>query len=299
MFVVLRLRVADRPRRLLRDVEPVPDRHAGLHHPAPCTTGRIRWAPRPSQAPSRPRPKRLREGEGRPSHAPPQLGRKAARVRPAGPTKAPTPAALDAVRLQRQRQAARPTTAHPDRPRAEPVQEEEEAPLMEWVETTGQVPVEEAKDAALDQLVVDEQDAEFEVLGGATGGPLRPDSRRGPGAGFRGEADPAPGPRSSGENVERPGRQAEDRIERRAGSWPPVGGPRGSRSSTGRADRGRRGVECPSRSSATGGDRRRRHGGRRQGGDRDGGRPGNGPSQWGGRGGEQPPPAPRWARGRR
>lgn len=34
---------------------------------------------------------------------------------------------------------------------------------MEWVETTGRT-VEEAKDAALDQLGVDEQDAEFEVL---------------------------------------------------------------------------------------------------------------------------------------
>jgi spoIIIJ-associated protein len=34
---------------------------------------------------------------------------------------------------------------------------------MEWVETTGKT-VEEAKDAALDQLGVDEQDAEFEVI---------------------------------------------------------------------------------------------------------------------------------------
>lgn len=34
---------------------------------------------------------------------------------------------------------------------------------MEWVETTGRT-VEEAKDAALDQLGVDEQDAEFEVM---------------------------------------------------------------------------------------------------------------------------------------
>lgn len=34
---------------------------------------------------------------------------------------------------------------------------------MEWVETTGKT-VEEAKDAALDQLGVDEQDAEFEVM---------------------------------------------------------------------------------------------------------------------------------------
>src|SRR5207245_624413 len=34
---------------------------------------------------------------------------------------------------------------------------------MEWVETTGPT-VDAAKDAALDQLGVDEQDAEFEVL---------------------------------------------------------------------------------------------------------------------------------------
>src|SRR5580704_10140839 len=34
---------------------------------------------------------------------------------------------------------------------------------MEWVETTGRT-VEEAKEAALDQLGVDEQDAEFEII---------------------------------------------------------------------------------------------------------------------------------------
>jgi spoIIIJ-associated protein len=34
---------------------------------------------------------------------------------------------------------------------------------VEWVETTGRS-VEEAKDAALDQLGVDEADAEFEVV---------------------------------------------------------------------------------------------------------------------------------------
>ena len=34
---------------------------------------------------------------------------------------------------------------------------------MEWVETTGKT-VEEAKDAALDRLGVDEQDAEFEIV---------------------------------------------------------------------------------------------------------------------------------------
>lgn len=40
---------------------------------------------------------------------------------------------------------------------------------MEWVETTGRT-IEEAKDAALDQLGVDEQDAEFQVLEEARGG---------------------------------------------------------------------------------------------------------------------------------
>jgi spoIIIJ-associated protein len=40
---------------------------------------------------------------------------------------------------------------------------------VEWVETTGKT-VEEAKDAALDQLGVDEQDAEFEVLAEPKGG---------------------------------------------------------------------------------------------------------------------------------
>lgn len=40
---------------------------------------------------------------------------------------------------------------------------------MEWVETTGRT-VEEAKDAALDQLGVDEHDAEFEVLEEAKSG---------------------------------------------------------------------------------------------------------------------------------
>jgi spoIIIJ-associated protein len=40
---------------------------------------------------------------------------------------------------------------------------------MEWVETTGKT-VEDAKEAALDQLGVDEQDAEFEVLAEPKGG---------------------------------------------------------------------------------------------------------------------------------
>ena len=40
---------------------------------------------------------------------------------------------------------------------------------MEWVETTGRT-LEEAKDAALDQLGVDEHDAEFEVVEEAKSG---------------------------------------------------------------------------------------------------------------------------------
>src|SRR5690606_522826 len=58
------------------------------------------------------------------------------------------------------RQAPGPHIAHRG---PEPVQEEEEAALMEWVETTGET-VDEAKDLALDQLGVDEHDAEFEIL---------------------------------------------------------------------------------------------------------------------------------------
>ena len=40
---------------------------------------------------------------------------------------------------------------------------------MEWVETTGRS-VDEAKDAALDQLGVEEADAEFEVVADARSG---------------------------------------------------------------------------------------------------------------------------------
>ena len=47
---------------------------------------------------------------------------------------------------------------------------------MEWVEITGRT-VEEAKEAALDQLGVDTEDAEFEVLEEPTQGPLRPGPR--------------------------------------------------------------------------------------------------------------------------
>src|SRR5207302_8114745 len=51
----------------------------------------------------------------------------------------------------------------PDRPPASGAGRGRVADPVEWVETTGRT-IEEAKDAALDQLGVDEQDAEFEVL---------------------------------------------------------------------------------------------------------------------------------------
>ena len=61
---------------------------------------------------------------------------------------------------------------------------------MEWVETTGKT-VEEAKDAALDQLGVDEQDAEFEVVEEPRTGLFGRTPGRGAGAG-PGAAHPAP-----------------------------------------------------------------------------------------------------------
>ncbi len=84
---------------------------------------------------------------------------------------------------------------------------------MEWVETTGKT-VEEAKDAALDQLGVDEQDAEFEVveeprtgLFGRTRGEARVRARVRP---------TQPGPRSSDVSARRPGR-AGTGVARRGG----------------------------------------------------------------------------------
>ena len=47
---------------------------------------------------------------------------------------------------------------------------------MEWVETTGKT-VAEARDEALDRLGVAEDDAEFEVLGGAEDRLVRPRAR--------------------------------------------------------------------------------------------------------------------------
>ena len=57
----------------------------------------------------------------------------------------------------------RPTSRTAPGPRTGPRRRRSGSRPMEWVETTGKS-VEEAKDAALDQLGVDEQDAEFEVV---------------------------------------------------------------------------------------------------------------------------------------
>ena len=103
---------------------------------------------------------------------------------------------------------------------------------MEWVETTGRT-VEEAKDAALDQLGVDEHDAEFEILEEPKGGlfgrlrsearvrarvrPTRPrpkedrrDRRRREKAGGGGDG--------RGGRETRPARAAEPKVEREAGA---------------------------------------------------------------------------------
>ena len=45
---------------------------------------------------------------------------------------------------------------------------------MEWVETTGRT-IDEAKELALDQLGVHEEDAEFDVRRGAPARPVRAD----------------------------------------------------------------------------------------------------------------------------
>ena len=62
---------------------------------------------------------------------------------------------------------------------------------MEWVETTGRT-IEDAKEAALDQLGVDESDAEFEVVEEPRAGLFRTAAERGQGPG-PGPADRAPG----------------------------------------------------------------------------------------------------------
>ena len=55
---------------------------------------------------------------------------------------------------------------------------------MEWVETTGRT-IEDALDAALDELGVDENDVEYEVIARTAGRDPRPVRRRG--------AHPGPG----------------------------------------------------------------------------------------------------------
>ena len=60
---------------------------------------------------------------------------------------------------------------------------------MEWVETTGRS-VEEAKEAALDELGVDEADAEFEVIAETQTGLFGPRSQRGSGSGPRATDSP-------------------------------------------------------------------------------------------------------------
>ena len=92
---------------------------------------------------------------------------------------------------------------------------------MEWVETTGKT-VEEAKDAALDQLGVDEQDAEFEVveeprtgLFGRTRGEARVRARVRP-TQPRPEGRAAGSPRAGRARSGRPASDAAERRRRRA-----------------------------------------------------------------------------------
>ena len=110
--------------------------------------------------------KKLKEEEGGPDLLP-RLGRRAkAAETPRGDDqrrKRAPPARRRRVQRAHRRPHHSPGSHGADDEHAEPVQEEEEAALVEWVETTGKT-VEEAKDAALDQLGVDEQDAEFEVV---------------------------------------------------------------------------------------------------------------------------------------
>jgi spoIIIJ-associated protein len=100
---------------------------------------------------------------------------------------------------------------------------------MEWVETTGKT-VEEAKDAALDQLGVDEQDAEFEVLAEPKGGlfgRLRAEAR------VRARVRPTtPRPKDERRERRRRGREGERREKK-----PSNGGGRGREERPAREDR--------------------------------------------------------------
>jgi spoIIIJ-associated protein len=133
---------------------------------------------------------------------------------------------------------------------------------MEWVETTGRT-VEEAKDAALDQLGVDEADAEFEIVDEAKAGlfgRLRREAR------VRGRIRPtSPRPkadrrdrrRRGGARGDKGGRPRSDRAE---------GRPEGrAADETGPADRNGGGVIATAdRSDRQGGGRRRSRGGRKR-----------------------------------
>jgi spoIIIJ-associated protein len=146
---------------------------------------------------------------------------------------------------------------------------------MEWVETTGKT-IDEAKDAALDQLGVDEQDAEFEVveeprtgLFGRTRGEARVRARVRPtqprpkverrdrgrrGAGRAGK----PGDRPRREGGGRGGRPARDGAKAGAGTTEPA------------AESGAAKTETPARreGGGSGRDRQRRSGGSGAGGQR-------------------------------
>ena len=138
---------------------------------------------------------------------------------------------------------------------------------MEWVETTGKT-IDEAKDAALDQLGVDEQDAEFEVveeprtgLFGRTRGEARVRARVRP-------TQPRPkverrdrrgrGPGRAGKPGDRPRREGGGRGGRPAGAKPAAGAAKAS------SEPGATTAPAPARrEGGTGGgrDRKRRSGG--------------------------------------
>lgn len=126
---------------------------------------------------------------------------------------------------------------------------------MEWVETTGKT-VEEAKDAALDQLGVDEHDAEFEVIEEpkmGLFGRLRSEAR------VRARVRPTT-PRAKDERRDRRRRggrsEGDAGAERTAVAVPSAGASEAGRAERG-GDRGRsRGRGRGDGSSATAGDRR-------------------------------------------
>jgi spoIIIJ-associated protein len=145
---------------------------------------------------------------------------------------------------------------------------------MEWVETTGRT-VEEAKDAALDQLGVDEADAEFEIVDEAKAGlfgRLRREAR------VRGRIRPtSPRPkadrrdrrRRGGARGDKGGRPRSDRAE---------GRPEGrAADEAGPADRNvGGGIATTARSDRQDGARRRSRGGRKRSPGRPGGSGGGG-----------------------